>query len=90
MNHKEIKVLILSQIDEIETMLNDFFVDQKQIELYCYTYQHYQDVVNRAYDLIIIDNSDLKESLEIIQYIKQHISRQIPILISLEDEFKVS
>ncbi|MDO5793409.1 MAG: EAL domain-containing protein [Turicibacter sp.] len=88
MNHKEIKVLILSQTDEIETMLNDFIVDQKQIDLYCYTYQHYQEVEKRAYDLIIIDNSDLKESVEIIQYIKHYISRQIPILISFEDKLR--
>ena len=69
MEYKKIRFLILSKTNEIERMLDDLFIEhQEQISLNCKTYQNIRNHDVKEYDFIIIDYSELDDSIEIFRF----------------------
>ena len=88
MEYKKIRFLILSKTNEIERMLDDLFIEhQEQISLNCKTYQNIRNHDVKEYDFIIIDNSELDDSIEMIRQIRHQMNQNIPILMCINQEF---
>ena len=91
MEYKKIRFLILSKTNEIERMLDDLFIEhQEQISLNCKTYQNIRNHDVKEYDFIIIDNSELDDSIEMIRQIRHQMNQNIPILMCINQEFMQS
>ena len=84
MEYKKIRFLILSKTNEIERLLDDLFIEhQEQINLNCKTYQSIKNHDVKEYDFVIIDNSELDDSIEMIHQIRHQMNQNMPILMRL-------